>query len=206
MIVKVCGVTRPDDARAALSAGADWLGLNLWPRSRRALDRDRARAVVEAARAERAGAALVGVFVNEGGDAVAEAADDLGLDYVQLHGDESPEDCARFGERAIKAVPLASPRDVAALAAYPCQTILVDTPSAGYGGSGRTGDWELARAAVETGRRILLAGGLTPENVAAAVAAVKPFGVDVASGVESAPGRKDVELLRRFVDAARGED
>jgi phosphoribosylanthranilate isomerase len=203
-LIKVCGITRPVDAERALACGADWLGLNFWPRSPRAIDAVQARAVVAAARAVRPGAVLVGVFVNASAVEVQERLAELGLDFAQLHGDESPEFCARFGERAIKAFRLASHADVARIADYQGQTVLVDSPSAAYGGSGRSFDWSLARAACALGRRLLLAGGLGPDNVADAIAAVAPFAVDVASGVESEPGIKDEEKLRRFVIAVRG--
>lgn len=189
-------------------AGADWIGLNFWPRSKRWIDRERGLEVAAAARAERAGIVLVGVFVDQLEDGVRGIADEMGLDYVQLHGNESPDFCAGFGARAIKAFAMSASADIDRLADYPgCETLLIDTPTPEYGGSGRTFDWSLARAAVATGRRIVLAGGLNPGNVAEAVATVRPFGVDVASGVESAPGRpgqKDEALVRAFVAAAKG--
>lgn len=204
MIVKICGLVRPDDAAAAVRAGADWLGLNFWPRSKRYLGPEAAPAVAvaAAARAARPDVVLVGVFVDQEPDVVAELIDRVGLDRVQLHGDEPPQVIARFGERAIKGVGLRGEPDVAALAAYRCPVVLVDTPSAGRGGSGVVGDWALARRVAEA-RAVLLAGGLTPDNVAQAIAAVRPFGVDVASGVESAPGVKDPRAMEQFVAAAR---
>ena len=202
MIVKICGLVRPDDAAAAVRAGADWLGLNFWPRSRRFVRPEVAAEVAAAARAARPDIVLVGVFVDQDPDHVAERAQAVGLDRIQLHGDESPEMVARFGDRAIKGAGLAGQADVAALAAYRCPVVLVDTPSAGHGGSGLVGDWDLARRAAAL-RAVLLAGGLTPDNVAQAIDRVRPFGVDVASGVESAPGVKDAVAMERFVAAAR---
>lgn len=218
MIVKICGVTRPADAAAAVAAGADWLGLNFWPGSRRVVDREAARACARAARAAAAGRelTLVGVFVNQGEDEIAEIARGLGLDLVQLHGDEPPEVCAALGARGrgagfrvVKAVAVRADPDVAQVLAYEVDALLVDAPCPGYGGSGQTGDWALARAVVAACERrarpcpVILAGGLRAENVAAAVAQVRPGGVDVASGVESAPGIKDGARMQAFVERAR---
>ncbi|HKA88846.1 MAG TPA: phosphoribosylanthranilate isomerase [Haliangiales bacterium] len=194
MMVKICGITRIEDARVAVAAGADWIGVNLWPRSRRYVPLERAREIAAAA----AGVVRVAVFVNAP-RADIEAALAF-VDLVQLHGDETPADCAPFAGRLVRA--LRAP-DAAAMDAFPTDLILLDTPSPGYGGSGRTFDWSLAAAAVARGKRVILAGGLDPDNVAAAVRAVRPFGVDVASGVEAAPGIKDADKVRRFVAAAK---
>ncbi len=202
MIIKICGVTRPEDAAFAAEIGADWLGLNFWPRSRRVVGRSQALEVAQAARAARPDVALVGVFVDQPIEEVTGLVDALGLDFAQLHGDEPPAYVRRLGRRAIKAIPLARDSDVDRLDDYSCATFLVDTPSPGRGGSGELGDWELARHAAEL-HRVILAGGLTPDNVADAVATVSPHGVDAASGVESTPGRKEPLLVERFVTAAR---
>ena len=173
MLVKICGITRAEDAGQAVRAGADWLGINFWPKSKRFATREVASAVAAAARAERADVGLVGVFVNQPVEEVEEIADAAALDYVQLHGEETPATCAHFGARAIKAIAVRGMEDVRLLDDFPAVTFVLDTPSAaGFGGSGQTFDWTLAKAAVGTGRRILLAGGLNPENVAAAVRAV----------------------------------
>jgi phosphoribosylanthranilate isomerase len=212
MVIKICGLTRSGDAIAAARAGADWLGLNFWPRSKRFIDPIRACDV--AARVREAGVAttLIGVFVNQPAGDILRIAEHVGLDGVQLHGDETAADCAALmaaGVTVIKALALGSRADIVRLAGYPGEVILVDTPAAGYGGSGRCLDWSLARAAVEAGeragKRVILAGGLDPDNVARAVAMVKPSGVDVASGVESAPGVKDPDRVRAFVAAATGK-
>ena len=202
MIVKICGLTRPDDAAFAARAGADWLGLNFWPRSRRFVTASQAAEVADAARSARPGVALVGVFVDQPLESVAELVDSLALDFVQLHGDESPEYVKKLGRKAVKAIPLAGPGDLDRLDDFDCSTFLLDTPSPGRGGSGELGDWQLARRAAEV-HRVLLAGGLTPDNVAQAVAAVGPYGVDAASGVESTPGHKEDSLVERFVAEAR---
>lgn len=203
-LVKICGVTRAQDAVAAVNAGADWLGLNFYSGSPRYVEPARAAVIASAARKNKPGVAIVGVFVNAPVEEMQAVADSLALDYIQLHGNESVETCAVFGDKAIKAFRLTSEEDVEAATNFPCLTILVDAPSAAYGGSGRLGDWSLAANLAKRSARLMLAGGLNPDNVAAAVSAVLPFAVDVASGVESAPGEKDPEKMRRFVLAARG--
>lgn len=221
-LVKICGFTRPEDARDAVIAGADWLGLNFWPRSKRFIARDAGRMIAAAAReqaaAESRALELVGIFVNQPLDEVAAIAAEVGLDRVQVHGDESPKDCAELASRGvtpgfsvIRALGMSGPDDVARLAEYrECEVILIDTPTVGRGGSGRTFDWALARDAVaqgtELGQRVLLAGGLHPGNVADAVIQVEPHGVDVASGVEVSPGIKDPDKMRRFVVRVRSAD
>lgn len=213
-LVKICGITRPQDARDAVAAGADWLGLNFWPKSKRFIRPERAREVAAAAREQAhvqgVPIGLVGVFVNQSVDEMAGVARDVGLDRVQPHGDETPGLCADLADRGlgmIKALAMAGPEDVARMADYPCDVFLIDTPTSGYGGSGRTFDWSLAeRAMAEAeprGWRVLLAGGLNPDNVAGAVRRVRPHGVDTASGVESAPGIKDPDKMRAFVSRAK---
>ena len=203
VIIKVCGITRPLDARLATELGADWIGINFWPGSKRGVQTAVARDVADAARHENRNIKVVGVFVNQSSQEITEKIDAVGLDYVQLHGEESPAQCQLFANRCIKAIPLANPSDINSIVVFPCPMILVDTPSAGYGGSGRTFDWKLARAAAASGKHIILAGGLTPENVQQAIATVSPFGVDVASGVESGPGIKNREKMKAFIRAAR---
>ena len=203
MWVKICGVTTLDDARACVEAGADAIGFNLWPHSKRhrPLGVLAPIAAAVAGRLER-----IGVFVDPTLDEV-EAAFAAGvIDLAQLHGDEPPSFAERFPGRMMKAVRLAGEFSFADFERYPGPRFLVDAPFAGYGGSGALVDERLARRAVLhlAGRaQLILAGGLTPDNVAAVIAAVGPDGVDVASGVESAPGHKDPDKIRRFVAAAR---
>lgn len=200
MIVKICGVRNAAAAAAAAAAGADLLGFNFWPGTRRYLPPQDASAAIAAARD--AGAGLVGVFVNQPLQNVRELADLYRLDYVQLSGDESPEYCARVGRPVIKSIRLARDRAEAA-AGYDVAAFLCDAAASGlWGGSGQACDWDAAR---ELARRspVLLAGGLTPDNVAGAIAAVDPWGVDVASGVET-DGGKDPAKIEAFIRAARG--
>jgi phosphoribosylanthranilate isomerase len=197
--VKICGVTRREDALLAARLGADALGLNFWPGSKRYVHPEAARAIV---RALPPLVVAVGVFVNPTRDEVLRAVEASGVGVAQLHGDEPPELCASLPCPVIKAFRVSGPASLAALAAYDVQGVLLDAPAPGYGGSGMTFDWALA-AEVAASRPILLAGGLSPDNVAAAIRAVRPWGVDVASGVEASPGVKDPEKLRRFIDAAK---
>jgi len=202
-VVKICGVTRPDDARMVAEAGTEWIGINFWPSSKRYVDASQGAAVAAAARAINSDIVVVGVFVNQSAEDIGQVSAVVNLDYAQLHGDETAEHCAAVSVPVIKALAMSSSDDVGDIGAYPCETYLIDTPTAGYGGSGRTFDWSLGQAAVATGKRIVLAGGLNPDNVAEAIAQVAPFAVDVASGVESAPGVKDAALVRAFVQHAK---
>jgi phosphoribosylanthranilate isomerase len=198
--VKICGVCTVADARAAVTAGADFLGLNFHPGSpRRVGDRE----AVDIASAV-PGTALVGVFVDASRARVEDVAATVGLAALQFHGDEDPEYCAGWAWRTIKALRAAPGVDVAGVAArYPTDFILLDSWVPGTpGGTGRALD--PAAAAGVPPARLFLAGGLRPETVAAAVRAVRPFGVDVASGVEASPGRKDHGKLESFVRAAKG--
>jgi phosphoribosylanthranilate isomerase len=197
--VKICGVTRVEDALAAVRLGADALGLNFWPGSKRHLPPAEARAIV---RRLPAFVTAVGVFVDPTRDEVLRAVDASGVGVAQLHGDEPPELCASLPVPVLKGIRLAGPRALAQLAAYEVMGFLLDAPSAAYGGSGTTCDWSLA-AAVARELPIVLAGGLTPENVEEAVRTVRPWAVDVASGVESAPGVKDPDRMRLFVERAK---
>jgi len=200
--IKICGITTLDDALAACDAGADAVGFVLAPEARR-----RNRYVPPETAAEIAAAlppfvTTVAVTVNETAETLTEYL--KFVHFVQLHGEEPPELCALFSGRAYKAVRPATPAEMTAALAYPGPALLVDAASAGgRGGTGEVGDWSLAaRAAGE--RRIILAGGLAPENVAEAVKQARPWAVDVSSGVESAPGRKDHDKIRQFIRNARG--
>jgi phosphoribosylanthranilate isomerase len=197
MFVKICGITRAEDAHAAVAAGAGAIGFVFWPDSPRFIDPHRARAIAAALPPF---VTTVGVFVNQPRDYVAGVASLVRLGAVQLHGDEAIDYAAAIATPVIKAV---TPGDEA-LSAWPARTLLlldVQDPVR-RGGTGRTIDW-VAAAAVAAERRTLLAGGLTPENVADAVARVRPFGIDVSSGVERAPGVKDHQRLRALFEALR---
>jgi phosphoribosylanthranilate isomerase len=200
--IKFCGVTNLDDARAAVAAGAWAIGLNFWPQSKR---RCEPATAAEIAGALRRRVELVGVFVNPTLDEVAAIADTAGLTMLQFHGDEGPSFCGeaarRTGCKVIKAARVRTRADIQALASFHTDYHLLDSYTPGVpGGTGETFAWELASA--HRGRvPLILSGGLTAENVAAAVAAVRPFAVDVATGVELAPGRKDAAKLEAFANA-----
>lgn len=206
VLVKVCGITNELDAAAALAAGAGALGFNFYPRSPRFITPQAARRIIAGLPSA---VSSVGVFVNEAGpEMVARVAAEVGVTVVQLHGDESPAFCARLsGYEVIKALRVGAGFTPAQAQSFPAHAILLDaySPQA-HGGTGLTFDWSLARRTRDLVARLFLAGGLTAANVGAAVAAVQPFAVDVCSGVESAPGRKDADKLRAFVAAVRAAE
>jgi len=198
--VKLCGITRPEDAELAAEVGAWAIGFILWPGSKRAADPAVAAGI---ARRHRRRLELVGVFVNPTLDEVAHAVEGIGLTHVQLHGDEGPAFCSavaqRTATRVFKAAGIASGADMRAIERFHTDFHLLDS---GRGGSGRPWDWRLI-AQRRSPVPVILAGGLTPENVAEGIEAVKPWAVDVASGVESAPGIKDPATVEAFMAAAR---
>lgn len=210
-LAKICGVTTEEDAAAAARLGVDFLGLNFWPRSKRYLATERAPAIAAAARDAAAGCQLVGVFVNAALDEIAAIHQAVRLDVVQLHGDEPPalvrEVGARLGVAVWKAIAAGEPAAVERLDEWQdAAAILLDAPSAGRGGSGLTIDPAvvLHAHARHPSLRLVLAGGMRPDNVAAAIATTHPWAVDTASGVESAPGRKDAAKMAAFLAAVRG--
>lgn len=208
--IKICGVTLADDAARASAAGADFVGLNFWPQSKRFVAVERAGMLAAAVRG--AGPAkVVGVFVDPSVDDVTAVMAQVDLDIVQLHGAESMEHVGaivRATDRpAWKAISVTGPSDLDRLEAWPVEAILLDTPTPGRGGSGTVFDWSLARDARRRypARHFVLAGGLSPDNVAQAIAEVSPWAVDVASGVEAGPGIKDAAKLAAFVAAVRAD-
>lgn len=197
--VKICGVTSVDDATAAVAAGAHAIGLNFYARSPRCVALPTAAAIAAVLPPS---VWRVGVFVDAPRAEIARTIERCGLDTVQLHGSESVDDCRGWTQRVIKAVRVRGADTLRQAQAYPVDFILADAYVEGLaGGTGRTvpPEW-LEGIAPE---RLVLAGGLTPETVAEAVRRVRPFAVDVASGVESAPGRKDHERMKRFITNAQ---
>lgn len=196
--VKICGVTRREDVELAVSLGADFVGLNFWPGSPRCLSPEQAvalrRAVGERAR-------VVGVFVDAGRETMARVDARVGLDLLQLHGEEGPAEVEAFAGRAIKVFRVADHFDPDRLLAFEAAWgFLFDSGGApAYGGSGRTWAWE-AVAGLPTDKPFLVAGGIRPDNVVEVCERCRPWGVDVCSGVESAPGRKDPVLLQRLFE------
>jgi phosphoribosylanthranilate isomerase len=199
--IKICGITNLDDALLAAALGADALGFILYAKSPRYVDPEVARQIIGQLPPF---VAAVGVFVDEAATVVQEVAARAGLDWIQLHGQESPEYCRSLGRKVIKAFRVQDEGSLRRLADYggAAQALLLDTYKKGQvGGTGEIFDWHLARKAKNYGP-IILAGGLTAENVAQAIAAAGPAAVDAASGTEAAPGKKDPAKLRAFFEAA----
>lgn len=208
--VKICGLTNLADAQFAADCGADFLGFVFYPPSPRYVSPEQVQEIVQSLIPETLKPRLVGVFVNQSADFIRRTLDECRLHLAQLHGDESAEFTAQFGGRAFKAV---NPQSLAeaetaaeAFIIPPDGFILLDAfhPTL-RGGSGLTADWAVA-AQIAVRRKILLAGGLTPENVAQAVQAVTPWAVDVSSGVEASKGRKDPEKVKAFIQAVQAAD
>jgi phosphoribosylanthranilate isomerase len=200
--VKICGITNVEDAVASVDAGADALGFMFFPESKRHLALDRAAEII---RRLPPFISKVGVFVNPAAEAVHEAIEQTGIDTLQFHGAESPEFCAAFNKvKVVKAFRVRGASVLEECLKFPDYAWLLDSHVSGaQGGTGVTFDWNVAAAATKLSRMIILAGGLKPETVAEAVQRVHPFAVDVSSGVESAPGRKDHQKIRQFIEAAR---
>jgi phosphoribosylanthranilate isomerase len=199
--VKICGITNLADALVAVTAGADALGFVFCEQSARCINPLEAAKII---------AKLppfiqtVGLFVNEDIEKINWTADYCGLDIVQLHGDETPEECLEVNRRVIKAFRMQNNISIEPLGRYQVSGFLLDawSPDA-YGGTGRTFNWELAGAARQYGP-IILAGGLSSENIAEAIRVVQPYAVDVSSGVESSPGKKDAARVQEFIKLAKG--
>jgi phosphoribosylanthranilate isomerase len=199
MFIKVCGITRASDARHAVEQGATALGFVLWPKSPRAVTVERAAEIIAELPSH---VMTVGVFVNEPVDSIRSAAEHARLTAVQLHGNEPPAYADALDWPVIRAVSVGD-IDVAADAWSADTALLVDNiDPVRRGGTGRAVDWTRAADVAKT-RKVVLAGGLTPENVATAIRVVHPFGVDVSSGVESAPGLKDLDKVTQFISNAR---
>ena len=200
--VKICGITSAEDALEAVDAGADALGFMFYAPSPRCVTRETGAAIIQQLPPF---VAKVGVFVNPTAEEVKQAIADCGLDTLQFHGEEPPEFCRQFGLKVLKAFRVQGPETLRALPNYSSAAWLLDSFVAGTrGGTGNTFNWDIAAQAVKLGGRVILAGGLTPENAAEAVRKVRPYGLDVSSGVESAPGKKDVAKVRAFIAAAKG--
>lgn len=202
-LVKICGLVSPADAVACAELGAHAIGLNFVEGSPRRVEAQAARAIARAVHAEHPKVVVVGIVADLDVASAKALVADAELDCLQLHGDETPETLAALLPHAYKAVRIGGPADVAAARTFPGDYVLVDAKVEGaLGGTGAVFDWawvaELARE-----RKLTLAGGLRPENVAAAVRAVRPYCVDVASGVEDRPGVKDLAKVAAFIAAAR---
>jgi len=198
--VKICGITRLEDALAAAEEGASAVGFIFVPSSPRRIDTGAAAAII---RALPPFVTPVGVFVNAPRETVVRTIDATGIRCLQLHGDEPPGDTAGYPLPVIKAFRVGEGFDPAVMDAYSVQACLLDASVPGMlGGTGRTFDWEIARRAARS-RRIILSGGITPANAARAVAEVRPYAIDLSSGVESAPGIKERSKIRDLFESLR---
>jgi len=202
--VKICGIRSLEEAQAAVDVGADALGFNFWSPSARYVEPYAAREVITGIAPN---VCTVGVFVNEEASRIVDIASELRLSAVQLHGDESPEFCERLASirtfKTIKAIRVEQDFDLSLIESYRVNMVLLDSSSEGsYGGTGRRFDWRIAIEAKHLAP-IILAGGLNIENVWDAITQVRPAAIDVCSGVEAEPGRKDLEKLRGFMAMAR---
>jgi phosphoribosylanthranilate isomerase len=200
--VKICGITNIDDARAAVESGADALGFIFVKASPRYIE---PRAAADIVRKLPPFIKTVGVFVNEPVETVGQIASEAGIDLIQLHGDESPEICRRLKKRAIKVIRVKSLESLESVIDFKdvISSLLLDTYSQEmHGGTGHIFNWDIAVEAKKYGR-IILSGGLTPDNVADAVRYVRPYAVDVSSGVELSRGKKDHARLKLFIERAK---
>ena len=208
--VKICGITQGNQARQIVEIGADAIGVNFWPNSKRYIDFDEARPWLEELIDT---VTRIGVFVNADSDEITRVMESGAIDYAQLHGDESPEEVDALLQKGLpvyKALGIKDAEAIDVIASYPGDAILLDAYApTEYGGTGESFDWNLGRLAVERfsgEKKIILAGGLTPENVESAIQQVAPFAIDTASGVESdTPGVKDLDKVEQFLEGIRGK-
>jgi phosphoribosylanthranilate isomerase len=195
--VKICGVRTLEEAQAAITAGADALGFNFWSKSARYISPEEAREIIHHLPPF---VSCVGVFVNESAETIKEIISQTGIDTVQLHGDEEPEFCREFERvKLIKAFRVGEDFEIATIKRYPVSAVLLDAKVKGeYGGTGQRFDWRLAIEAKKF-LPVILAGGITIDNVKEAIQVVCPYAIDVCSGVEAEPGRKDLVKIREFM-------
>ncbi len=203
--IKICGITQEQQARDIITLGADALGINFWPKSKRYLPLEKAGWLREV----HGMTSLVAVLVNAEAETIETLIEERLVDVLQLHGDETPAEVEALLNRGIQVIKALAVRDrdsLRRIGEFPCESILLDAYNPGlYGGTGETFPWDLAVMAREQypDKRIILSGGLTPANVRQAVEEVRPAAVDVASGVESAPGIKDLDMVREFIEQVR---
>lgn len=201
--VKICGITNLEDALAVVDGGADAIGFVFYPESPRFIDPGKAHNIITKLPVF---VTTVGVFVDESEDLIRRILRESGVQVLQFHGSESPVLCTRFREKVIKTIRIKDEESIDSMRMYNLDTFLLDTHHDGIkGGTGKTFDWKIAEMAKEHGR-IILSGGLTPCNVVEAIRVVRPYGVDVSTGVEISPGKKDPEKVREFIKKVRGLD
>lgn len=198
--VKVCGITNSDDAFRAVELGADALGFIFYKGSKRYIDPRDAHPIISSLPPF---VSSVGVFVNQGPDEIKEAVETSGVDTVQLQGDETPEFCTLLPYKLIKAVRVKDTVNTEEVELYPVLAILFDKHTDEmYGGTGTSFDWGVLKG-IAISKKVILSGGLTPENVSRAIETVRPYGVDVSTGVEDSPGKKNHMKMRKFIEAVK---
>ena len=198
--IKICGITNLKDALLASELGADALGFIFYPESKRYIAPEAASEIISSLPPY---LTTVGVFVNESVDGINSVRDKTGISLVQLHGDEAPGFCTGLPFKAVKVIRVKGPSDIERVELYPQEAILFDKYSdAEYGGTGESFSWDLI-SGLKTNKKIILSGGLTPENVGEAVKQVSPYAVDVSTGVEDSPGKKNEDKMRKFIQAVR---
>ena len=202
-LIKICGITNLDDALAAVTAGADALGFNFYEPSPRYVSPQNARAIIEQLPSS---VLTVGVFVNEESGSLKVIAGESGVEALQLHGDESPDYCRELAadRYVIKTLAVSDGFDSQLVQSYEVAAIMLDTKHNSLrGGTGRVFDWSIARKVSQLVPKLFLAGGLSPENVAGAIEAVRPYAVDACSSLEESPGKKNHQRMRSFIETAR---
>ncbi len=200
--IKICGITNSEDALLAVVLGADALGFIFYKESKRYIRPKRAHEIISKLPPF---VTTVGVFVNQQLDEIRSIKEVVGFDVFQLHGDESPDFCKKLGRGVIKTIRVDEYINSKEIESYPVQTILFDTYSTeGYGGTGESFRWEILKG-LNTSKRIILSGGLSAENISQAIRIANLYGVDVSSGVEDYPGKKNPEKLKKFIEATRNE-
>lgn len=199
--IKICGIINVEDALKATDLGADALGFVFYEKSPRKIAKEKAKEIIDSLPKE---IVKVGLFVDELEEKVSEITSYCDFDILQFHGDETPDYCKKFPQKIIKAFRIKNKESLANIPKYEVDYYLLDAYSeVAPGGTGRTFNWDLAREAKKFGRPIILSGGLNPKNIVEALKKVSPFGVDVSSGVESSPGRKDYKKLKEFITKVR---
>lgn len=200
VLVKICGLTNLNDTLDAIECGADFLGFNFWPDSKRYISPQKAKEIISEIPTN---IQKVGIFVNADYQEVIDLSIDLQLDWVQFHGDETSDFCNQFARPWFKAFRLKDESTLKQIPQYNSSWLLVDSyVEKAFGGTGVIANWHLARDAKKYGQ-LFLSGGLKPENIAMAIQSVKPYAVDVASGVESEPGKKDYHKMKEFIAKAK---
>jgi len=198
--IKICGITNLADALKSQELGAHALGFNFYPKSPRYITKEKAKKIIKMLPPF---IVTVGVFVNEDIDEINNIIEYTGIEVVQLHGYETQDYCSKFSLPVVKTLRINDKNDLKYINSYKVSAFLLDSYSKGYGGSGKSFDWEIAIGAKRYGN-IILAGGLNEKNILEAIKRVKPYGVDVCSGVEKAPGKKDHDKLERFINIVKG--